>query len=142
MILPITNCSSFHDFSIQILDCSVTLPHDYPTTLILFWHVQLFVTLWSIAHQAPLSMGFSRQEYWIGLPFPSPGDLPNPGTEPGSPALQADSLPSELQGSPTVRYCQISLHRDCTNLNLFQQYKKVRASLFCCCPVTQLCLTL
>ena len=51
------------------------------------------------SHQAPLSMGFSRQEYWIGLPFPSPGDLPNPGTEPGSPTLQADSLPSELQGS-------------------------------------------
>ena len=46
------------------------------------------------------------------------------------------------QGNPTVRYCQISLHRDCTNLNLFQQYKKVHASLFCCCPVTQLCLTL
>ena len=49
---------------------------------------------WTIAHQAPLSMGFSRQEYWSGLPFPSPEDLPNPGTEPGSPALQADSLPT------------------------------------------------
>ena len=48
--------------------------------------------------QAPLSMGFSRQDYWSGLPFPSPGDLPNPGIEPGSPALQADSLPSEPQG--------------------------------------------
>ena len=45
-----------------------------------------------VAHQAPLSMGFSRQEYWSGLPFPSPGDLPNPGIEPGSPALQADAL--------------------------------------------------
>ena len=44
-------------------------------------------------------MGFSGQEYWSGLPFPSPGDLPNPGIEPGSPALQADSLPSESQGS-------------------------------------------
>ena len=51
---------------------------------------------WTIAHQAPLSMGFSRQEYWSGLPFPSPGDLPNPGIEPGSPALQADDLPTEL----------------------------------------------
>ena len=47
--------------------------------------VRLFATPWSVAHQAPLSMGFSRQEYWSGLPFPSPGDLPDPGTEPGSP---------------------------------------------------------
>ena len=53
------------------------------------------------AHQAPLSMGSSRQGYWSGLPFPSPGDLPNPGIEPGSPALQADSLLTELQGKPT-----------------------------------------
>ena len=53
-----------------------------------------FVTPWTVARQAPLSMGFSRQEYWSGLPFPSPGDLPNPGIEPGSPALQVDSLPS------------------------------------------------
>ena len=51
------------------------------------------------AHQAPLSMGFSRQDYWSGLPFPSPGGLSNPGIEPGSPASQADSLLSELQGS-------------------------------------------
>ena len=49
---------------------------------------------WTVALQVPLSMGFSRQEYWIGLPFSSPGDLPNPGIEPGSPALQADSLPT------------------------------------------------
>ena len=54
---------------------------------------------WTVAHQAPLSMGFSRQEYWSGLPFPSPGDLPNPGIKPGSPALQADSLLYELQGN-------------------------------------------
>ena len=53
-------------------------------------------TPWTVAHQAPLSMGFSRQEYWSGLPFPSPGDLPNPGIEPRSPILQADSLPTEL----------------------------------------------
>ena len=51
---------------------------------------------WTIACQAPLSMGFSRKEYWSGLPFPSPGDLPNPEIEPGSPALEADSLPTEL----------------------------------------------
>ena len=53
---------------------------------------------WAIAHQAPLPMGFSRQEYWSGLPFPSPGDLPDPGIEPMSLALQADSLPSEPPG--------------------------------------------
>ena len=59
-------------------------------------------TPWTVAHQAPLSMGFSRQEYWSGLPFPCPGDLPDPGTEPGSPASQADSLPTELQGKPLI----------------------------------------
>ena len=52
-------------------------------------------TPWTVASQAPLPMGFSRQEYWSGLPFPSLGDLPNPGNEPGSPALQADSLTTE-----------------------------------------------
>ena len=60
--------------------------------------VQLFLSLWTVAHQAPLSKEFSRQEYWSGLPFPSPGDLPNPGIKPVtlvSPALQAYSLPSE-----------------------------------------------
>ena len=54
-----------------------------------FSHVQLFATSWTVAHQAPLSFGFSRQEYWSGLPFPSPGDLPYPGTEPGSPTFPA-----------------------------------------------------
>ena len=57
--------------------------------------VQLFVTPWPVGHQAPLSRGSSRQEYWSGLPFPSPGDLPNPGVKTRSPVLQADSLPSE-----------------------------------------------
>ena len=60
--------------------------------------VQLFATPWTIVYQAPPSMGFSRQECWSGLPFPSPGDLPDPGIEPGSPALQADALPSEPPG--------------------------------------------
>ena len=59
-----------------------------------------FVTLWTAAHQAPLSMRFSRQGYWSGLPFPSPGHLPNPGIEPRSPALQADSLLTELEAKP------------------------------------------
>ena len=58
--------------------------------------VQLFATPWTVAHQAPPSMEFSRQEYWSGLPFPSPGDLPNPGIEAESPTLQADALPIVL----------------------------------------------
>ena len=62
--------------------------------------VQIFMTPWTVGHHVPLFMGFSRQEYWSGLPFPSPGDLPNPGIEPRSPALQVDSLPSELPGKP------------------------------------------
>ena len=65
--------------------------------------VQLFATSWTVARQAPLSIGFSRQEYWSGLPFPSPGDLPNPGIEPGSPALQADALSSEPPGVAGVK---------------------------------------
>ena len=63
-------------------------------------HVQLFAAPWTVAHQAPPSMGFSRQEYWSGLPFPSPGDLPNSGIEPRSPVLQADALTSEPPGKP------------------------------------------
>ena len=55
----------------------------------------------TVAHQAPLSMGFSRQEYWGGLPFPSPGDLPDPGIEPTSPELDEGLLPTEPPGKPT-----------------------------------------
>ena len=60
--------------------------------------VRLFATPWTTAHQAPLYMEFSRQEYWSGLPFPSPGDLLDPGIKPGSPTLQTDALPSEPPG--------------------------------------------
>ena len=70
--------------------------------------VQLFATQWSVAYEAPQSMGFSRQEYWSGLPFPSPGDLPDPVIEPGSPALQADSLPCELPGKHQMNIKYIS----------------------------------
>ena len=63
--------------------------------------VRLFATPWTVAYQAPQSMEFSRQEYWSGLPSPSPGDLPNPGIKPGPPALQADNLPSEPPGKPS-----------------------------------------
>ena len=68
--------------------------------------VRLFVIPWTVVYQASLSMGFSRQEYWSGLPFSSPGDLPDPGIEPRSSALQADTLPSEPPGKPIliVRY--------------------------------------
>ena len=61
-------------------------------------HVRHFATPWIVAYKAPPSMGFSRQEYWSGLPFPSLGDLPNPGIEPRSPTLQKDALPSEPPG--------------------------------------------
>ena len=69
-------------------------------TLSHFSRVWLFATLWIVAHQAPLSVGFSRQEYCSGLSCPPPGDLPNPRTEPVAPALQADSLPLSHGGSP------------------------------------------
>ena len=70
------------------------------------------VTLWTVAHQAPPTMGFSRQEYWSGLPFPSPQGLSNPGIEPWSPAWQADSLPFELQGSPEGMAVQVCFPAD------------------------------
>ena len=68
----------------------------------LFTSAQFFATPWTVAHRAPLSMGFSRQEYWSGLPLPPPGDLPDPGIKPASPALQADSLLLNHEGSPEV----------------------------------------
>ena len=67
--------------------------------------VQLFVTPWTVTRRAPLSMGFSGQEDWSGLPCPPPGDLPDPGVKPASlesPALQADSLPAETPGKPNA----------------------------------------
>ena len=65
-----------------------------------FSRVRLFATPWTVASQAPPFMGFSRQEYWNGLPFPSPGDLPDPGIKPRSPAFQADAFTSEPPGKP------------------------------------------
>ena len=69
-----------------------------------FSHVQLFATLWTVAYQAPLSMGFYRQEYCSGLPFPPPGDLPNPGIKPKPPTLQADCSLLSHWGSPKLPY--------------------------------------
>ena len=66
--------------------------------------VQLYVSLWTVAPQAPLSMGFPRQEYWSGLPFLPPGDLPHPGIKPVSPALQAGSLPTDHELSQVLTY--------------------------------------
>ena len=63
-------------------------------------HIRLFVTPWTVAHQVPLSMEFSKQEYWSGVPFPFPGDLPDPGIKPRSLTLWADSLLSEPPGKP------------------------------------------
>ena len=79
---------------------SYRLSRLYACMLSCFSHVQFCETLWTVACQAPLSVGFSRQEYWSGLPFPSPGDLPDPGIKLRSPTLQADSLLSELPGKP------------------------------------------
>ena len=74
--------------------------YDHSEEVKLLSCVRLFATRWTVAHQAPLSMGFSGQEHWSGLPFPSPGDLPDPGIKPRSPALQADTLTSKPPGKP------------------------------------------
>ena len=68
-------------------------------------HVRLFETPWTVTYWVSPSMGFSRQDYWSGLPFPSPGDLPDPGIKPGSPALEADALTSEPPGKDGLYTC-------------------------------------
>ena len=79
-----------------------------------FSHVQLFATAWTIAHQAPLSLGFPRQEYWSGLPFPSPGALPNPEIEPGTPALADGFFTTEPPGKPlSMGTCRFIEHLLC-----------------------------
>ena len=98
-----------HIFNIQLI-------HYFFLLLSCFSRVQFFVTPWTVAYSAPLSMEFSRQEYWSGLPCPSPGDFPDPKIQPCSrmsPALQADSLLFSHQGSPitsTVTAILIFLH--------------------------------
>ena len=93
----------------QIVPCSglYLFSRSMKVKVKLLSHVRLFVTQWTIAYQAPPSMGFSRQEYWSGLPVPFPGDLPDPGIEPRSPALQADALTSEPPGKPLK--CTVSV---------------------------------
>ena len=82
---------------------------------------------WTVAYQAPPSMGFSRQEYWSGLPFPSPGDLPDPGIEPGSPEFRADTLTSEPPGKPMTNLDGVLKSRDIT---LLTKVHLVRAMVF------------
>ena len=83
--------------------------------------VRLFATPWTAASQAPPSMGFPRQEYWSWLPFPSPGDLPNSGIEPGSPALQADALPSKPPGKPVqTNKCHLGLASEPKTVNILR----------------------
>ena len=72
-------------------------------------HFRFFATPWTVAYQAPPSMGFSRQECWSGLPFPSQGDLPDPGIDPRSPTLQADTFPSEPPEKPLAKCKSVSL---------------------------------
>ena len=88
-------------------------------------HVQLFATSWTVVCQAPLSMGFSRPEYWSGLPLPSPRDLPNPGIKPRSPALQTDSLPSEPPGNRRLPQIQQIKH-------IHQQTPQLKPWFFFC----------
>ena len=106
-----SNCLGFepwltHSLTVDKLQV-LSVPH--LCVLSHFSHVWHCATLWTTARQTPLSMGFSRQKYWSGLPCPPPGDLPNPGIKPRSPALQADSSPSELQGNPPYLFLSLSL---------------------------------
>ena len=95
---------------------------------------------WTVACQAPLSMGFSRQEYWSGEPFPSPRDLPNLGIKPGSPVLQADSLPSEPPRKPWL----LLIHTICF-ISIYGRYNKQskwssRTKLYYMCNLSSLCM--
>ena len=96
-----------------------------PSLVKLLSRVWLFATLWTVAHQAPPSIECSRQEYWSGLPFPSPGDLPNPGIEPGSPALWADTSLSEPPGNPSLGMPNFS-----SSFHLFVSTKNCSESKF------------
>ena len=105
--------------------------HDSNLKLVSVSRVRLFVTPWTVAHQAPLSMGLSRQEYRSGQPFPSPGDIPDPWVEPESPILQADSLSSEPPGKRQskprhVTELQVSFDHHLRLLNIFWSFKGLK----------------
>ena len=89
-----------------------------------FSHVWLFAALRTVAHQAPLSMGFSRQEYWSGLPCPPSGDLPNLGIKPRSPALQVDSLQTEPPGNPSL-----NVYKALNSLRIFASVEENKKEL-------------
>ena len=92
-------------------------------------HVQLFVTQWTVAHQAPLSMGFSRQEHWSGLPFPTQGNLPDAGMEPESPALQHILYRLSHRGNPhTVEHSLYTKFRHLLCKHSVKGYKHIEGS--------------
>ena len=113
-----------------------SIPLQLPTLLVMkvkvkmksLCRVRLFETLWTVVRQTSLSMGFSRQEYWSGFPSPSPGDLPDPGIKPGSPTLQAASLPSDPLGNPSHIWVLI------TNNNTTPPYSEFQ--VFCAWLIT------
>ena len=104
-------------------------------------HIWLFVTPWTVAHQAPLSTEFSRQQYCGGLPFPSPGDHPDPGIEPGSPSLQADSLPLSHQGRLVFisKIMKEKLQTICENPSINSQQLANLGIKFTACCLQVLC---
>ena len=125
-------------FSVKCLSDSLLTYYTWVCVCVCVSHSVVFnsAATWTVAHQAPLSMGFSRQKYLSGQSFPSPGDLPNPGIKPGSPALQADSWLSEPPGV----YCML--------LYITNNIQYATHNVFyiicdeCSCSVTQLCSTL
>ena len=88
-------------------------------------------TSWTVAHQVPLSKGFPRQEFWSGLPLPPPGDLPNPVIEPGFPALQADSLPTELEGSPQLTNYWVLNFTVCVYIYVYTYTHYIMCIIYC-----------
>ena len=101
-------------------------------------HAQLSATPWTVAHQPPLSMEFSRQEYWSGLPFPPPGDLPNPGIKPTSPALADEFFTAELLRNKVMLnknfylICKFFKEKESSYLNkylIFNKYKYFEISI-------------
>ena len=102
---------------VYFLKTAQTLIYRYLSTCVFscFSCVRLFATPWTVAFQAPLSMGFSKQEHCSGLLCPPPGNLPDPGIEPMSPALQADSLPLSHSGNPDIYLILIKTHIDREN---------------------------
>ena len=99
----------FHLDAYNIMIHQTWIPHPMSLHCAALSHVQLFATPWTVAHQAPLSTGFSRQEYWSGLPFPSPGDLPDPGIQPtslASPALVGGFCTTEPPAHKSIHILQ------------------------------------